>query len=243
MHAARAIGPADPRALERASRASTSARRPRTAAEDLLAATASKLREVNCSTPVVRLRRRSRLDPRATGCTTRPVLHHHALGPPGRARGVDHVRQVLRQERPASGFVAGLASHAAASASSRTHRHARARERAPASRAVRQHRHRRAVLQHVSAAAPRVRRVQRHVRAARLEHRQQPATISGARSTQIATRASGPRPARGGGAPAGWRARSAPRTSAPVRRRPPPPRPACAPPAPRSSSWMYASRG
>ena len=77
------------------------------------------------------------------------VRDHHALGPAGRAGGVDDVGQVLRRQPPRAGFVAGARPTRVRVARPAQHRRAvraaaRAAQRAPASaaparRAVRQH--------------------------------------------------------------------------------------------------------
>ena len=78
----------------------------------------------------------------------------------------------------------------------------------------------------------RVRRIQRHVGAAGLEHAQQRHhQRRGALQADADRARPAPRPARAGGSPAGWRGRLAPRTSACRPRRPGRPRPASAPPA------------
>ena len=93
-----------------------------------------------------------------------------------------------------------------------------------------------AVVQHVAQPLLGVARVQRDVRAPRLQHGQEGdhqlrAALDADRHPHVGSHAR----ARGGGAPAGWRARSAPRTSASGPRRPRRRPRACAPPAPRTA--------
>ena len=66
-------------------------------------------RRVDSHPQRARLRRRrpSRAGP-APGCITAPWRHHHPLGPARRARGVDHVGQVLRRRRRSAGRLGAL---------------------------------------------------------------------------------------------------------------------------------------
>ena len=90
----------------------------------------------------------------------------------------------------------------------------------------------------------RVRRVQRHVGAARPSARPAappPAPASAPGRAPPARRA--PRPGRAARAPGRWRARSAPVGQRARRRTPPPPRPASAPPAPRTARAAASRAG
>ena len=131
------------------------------------------------------------------------------------------------------GFVAGRSAHAVV-AGEVEHRDGgprRQRGDGGGQRRVRQEDGGGAVLDHVAEPVHRVAGIERHVGAAGLEDAQQPhhhlhAALHADPHPHVGTR----RRARGGGAPAGWPARSAPRTSPARLRTPPPPRPACARP-------------
>ena len=117
---------------------------------------------------------------------------------------------------------------------------------APAARsrsdALRQQHRRAGILQHVRQALRGIRRVQRHVGAARLQDAQQRRPPSPASAPGRAPPAPpGPRPARAGGAPAGWRARSAPVGQRSSAEAPPPPRPGVRAACASNSSWQQRS--
>ncbi len=115
---------------------------------------------------------------RSVECTVCPaqevhgvaVFDHHALWQTGRTRGVDQVRQMCRSQprhlRIPDGFVLPVAQVKI------DHRHRNIGQQALGS-GLSQHGCRSAVLQHVSDAFYRIRRIQRHIPAARLEDRQQ----------------------------------------------------------------------
>ena len=101
------------------------------------------------------------------------VRDHHPLGQPGGAGGVDDVRQVVGRELR---VLRVRLRQAGPRARVRVERHdgdLRPGE-APGQRRLRQQDHGRAVGEHVAQPVLGIRRVQRHVRPARLEHRQQP---------------------------------------------------------------------
>ena len=110
-------------------------------------------------------------------------------------------------------------------------------------RAMREHDQRRAVGQHVRQPLDRIRRIQRHVRTAGLEHRQQPDHhLQAALDAQRHARVRADPDARASNAQADWPARSARRTSAARPRAPPQRRADSARPAPRTARGRTAPR-
>ncbi len=102
----------------------------------------------------------------------RAVRVHRPLGAPGRSRRVDDVRQVLRRERPARQAIRGLGVERVRAGVERDRRGAVLGQHAShASQArLRQDDRGPRVREHEREALPRVVRVERHVRAPRLEH-------------------------------------------------------------------------
>ena len=162
------------------------------------------------------------------------VGHHHALGPPRGPAGVDDVRQVLRRGPAARRLRRLRRQRRGRLVQVDDGRHAARRRREGAAAAADEHADA-AVVQHHAQALGRVARVQRHVGAARLEHRQEGDDQLRAALQQHAHPRLRPHaPPRAGGARAGSPARPARAyVSVHLVPRPAPPRPASAAPAPR----------
>ena len=130
-------------------------------------------RRVDCSTAVARRRAPSVACVHGQRLTTPRCAHHHALGPAGGARGVDDVRQVLRRQPAARRVRRRLRRPTPPRPRPARRTGTPGAAKRSAQRRLRQQHRRRAVGQHVAQPLGRVRRVQRHVGAAGLEHRQQ----------------------------------------------------------------------
>ncbi len=182
--------------------------------------------------------RRPRRTPAARCASTtasslqRPMRDLHALGPAGRARGVDHVGQVCRAPPPAAG------SPARADLASRS---IRSRHTAPARPWTGSNPSRLACVSSTDAPQSSSMNASRCAGYAgssgtyappAFSVPSNPTSIAGVRSTHSPTSTPGPTPSPRSLPPTGWRARSTPRTSAnhprtPRRRSPPACAPAC----------------
>ena len=194
-------------------------------------------------------RRPASARPNDASCTRRDdaaVGDRHALGPAGRARGVDHVGEVVGGPRGGRGCPhARAGSVAPRRVQAEAHHAFGSRQPVDAVGAGRAAPRRRASASMKARRSRRVVGIERHVGAAGLEDRQQRddhARASGRGRRRPRVSAPTPEPRR-------WCASRLARAfelavGQPTRPRTPPrPRRACAAPAPRSSSWTAASDG